>query len=172
MKKLLGTIFIMCFFIGLQAQTTVSGVVTDDSGEPLIGVNILEDGTTNGTITDLDGSYSISVSADATLVFSFTGMTTANEVVAGRTTINLVMETASELLDEVIVSALGFSVKKDETGSTASVVQPADIQRSGETTLLNALGAKASNVQIARSNGDPGAGSTIRIRGANSISGS
>ena len=172
MKKLLGIMIIMCFLISLSAQSTVSGTVTDEVGEALIGVNILEEGTTNGTITDLDGSYFITVQTGATLVFSFTGMTTSTELTDGRPSINVIMAEASELLDEVIVSALGFKVKKDEIGSTAAVVRPEDIQRSGESTLLNSLGAKASNVQISRSNGDPGAGSTIRIRGANSISGS
>lgn len=159
-----------CFF--LSAQVTVSGIVTDGTGEALIGVNILETGTTNGAISDLDGSYSITVSNGATLVYSFTGMKTVTEIVSGRTVINLVMDEDAELLDEVIVSALGFKVKKDQVGSTAAIVKPEDITRSGESTLLNSLGAKASNVQISRSNGDPGAGSTIRIRGANSISGS
>ena len=148
----------------VHAQINVSGIVVDGRGDPLIGVNIIEEGTTNGTISDLDGSYSLTAGADAVLVFSFTGMKTVNEIVAGRTTINVTLEEDAELLDEVIVSALGFKVKKDETGSTAAVVKPEDITRSGESTLLNSLGAKASNVQISRSNGDPGAGSTIRIR--------
>jgi len=172
MKKLfISIVFLLCT-AGLMAQTTVTGVVTDATGEALIGVNILESGTTNGAISDLDGSYSITVSDGATLVFSFTGMRTVTEAVSGRSTVDLIMEEDAALLDEVIVSALGFKVKKDETGSTAAVVRPEDITRSGESTLLNSLGAKASNVQISRSNGDPGAGSTIRIRGANSISGS
>ena len=156
----------------LNAQINVSGVVLDEQGSPLIGVNILEQGTANGTISDIDGSYSIGVANGATLIFSFTGMSSVTEAVAGRTNIDVTMQEDAELLDEVIVSAIGFKVKKDESGSTASVVKPDDIYRSGETTLLNSLGAKASNVQINRSNGDPGAGSTIRIRGANSISGS
>lgn len=172
MKKL----FLLASMLGLAftiyGQNSVSGVVTDATGSPLIGVNILEAGTSNGTITDLDGSYSVSVANGATLVYSFTGMKTLDVVVDGRSDIDIIMEEDAELLDEVIVSALGFKVKKDEVGSTTSVVKPDDIYRSGESTLLNSLGAKASNVQIARSNGDPGAGSTIRIRGANSISGS
>jgi len=87
------------------------------------------------------------------------------------TSYDIILVEDSKLLDEVVVTALGFKVNKDEIGSTASIITPADIQRSGESTLLNSLGAKASNVQISRSNGDPGAGSTIRIRGANTISG-
>ena len=172
MKKLLTTAALLLLSYFLVGQATVSGVVTDPSGGPLIGVNIVELGTSNGTITDIDGSYEISVGSDASLVFSFTGMRTVTQEVGGRSSIDIILEEDSELLDEVIVTALGFRVKKDETGSTASVVQPEDIYRSGESTLLNALGAKASSVQISRSNGDPGAGSTIRIRGANTISGS
>lgn len=156
----------------MTAQVTISGTVTDDYGESLIGVNILEEGTSSGTITDIDGNYTITVAEGANLIFSYTGMRDQTVIVDGRSSINLTMEEASELLDEVIVSALGFKVKKDETGSTASVVNPEDISRSGESTLLNSLGAKASSVQISRSNGDPGAGSTIRIRGANTITGS
>ncbi len=172
MKRLLVSLFFSSLTLVLGAQVSVSGIVTDQTGSPLIGVNILESGTSNGTISDIDGSYSITVANGATLTFSFTGMKTIDELVAGRTSIDVIMAEDAALLDEVIVSALGFKVKKDETGSTASVVKPDDIYRSGENTLLNSLGAKASNVQISRSNGDPGAGATIRIRGANSISGS
>ena len=174
MKKLSLLLVCMawCCMSTLIAQQTISGTVTDSNGEAMIGVNILEDGTTNGTITDIDGSYSLTVADGATLVFSFTGMTTVSEVVNGRSTIDLIMSEASELIDEVIVTALGFEVKKDNTGTTAANVRPEDIGRSGEVNLLNALGGKASSVQIARTNGDPGAGSTIRIRGANSVLGS
>ena len=99
----------------LVAQQTVTGTVTDSNGEAMIGVNILEDGTTNGTITDLDGTYNLSVANGATIVFSFTGMITTTEAVNGRSTIDLVMSEASELIDEVIVTALGFEVKKDNS---------------------------------------------------------
>lgn len=154
------------------SQSTISGTITDRSGESLIGVNILEAGTTNGTITDLDGYFSLQVTEGAALEVSYTGMKSQTVSTLGMSELKIKMLDDSQLLDEVIVTALGFKVNKDETGSTASIVTPADITRSGEATLLNSLGAKASNVQISRSNGDPGAGSTIRIRGANSISGS
>lgn len=166
----------LCLFIGtssLFAQITVSGTVVDTDGETLIGVNILEKGTVNGTITDIDGTYTLNVTGESSVLeFSYTGFSNQLVTVGAQTLIDVQMTESSELLDEVIVSALGFEVKKDQTGTTASNVNPEDIGRSGESTLLNSLGAKASNVQISRSNGDPGAGSTIRIRGANSISGS
>ena len=172
--KRLSTLWALLFIsvMGI-AQTTVSGVMTDEDGEPLIGVNILEEGTTNGTITDIDGSYSIDVAgSESVLVYSFTGMQTIRMVVGTQSTISLDMAQDAELLEEVFVTALGFEVKKDESGSTAANINPGDVVRSGEANLLNSLGAKASNVIISRTNGDPGAGSTIRIRGANSIEGS
>ena len=156
----------------LSAQT-ITGTITDEDGEPLIGVNIVESGTTNGAVTDFDGGYSITLqSAGATLIFSYTGYETVTRPTDGVTTIDLIMNTDVAVLDEVVVSALGFTQKKDEVGSTSSTVETADVVRSGEVSILNALGGKASNVQISRANGDPGAGTTIRIRGANTITGS
>ena len=168
------------FFLSLMlstcvawAQRSVSGQVVDEQNQPLIGVNILIQGTTTGTITDVDGNYSLQVpDNNATLVYSSIGYVTQTLVVGSRSTINLTMAEDIEQLQEVVVSALGFKQQKDQMGSTFSQVKTDDITRSGETLLLNSLAGKASNVQISATNGDPGAGTTIRIRGANTISGS
>lgn len=158
--------------VGLSAQTSVSGVVTDNSGEPLIGVNILIEGTTTGTVSDLDGNFTLDVPGpESVLKFSYTGYATTSELVGTRATINVILLEDIGVLDEVVVTALGFTQKRDEMGATATNINPDDVSRSGEANLINALGAKASNVRINRSNGDPGAGSTIRIRGANTIQG-
>ena len=143
MKKLLITKALVLLSFCLVGQASISGVVTDPSGSPLIGVNIVELGTSNGTISDIDGSYQISVGPNASLVFSFTGMRTVTEEVGTRSTIDIILEEDSELLVEVIVTALGFRVKKDETGSTASVVQPEDIYRSGEIYIVECIGSKS-----------------------------
>lgn len=172
MKRLLPILFLVMQIGFVYSQVDVSGTITDSDGEPLIGVNILEKGTSNGTVTDFEGKYFITVGDDADLVYSYTGMNSITESVSGRNIIDIILQENSQLLDEVVVTALGYEVKKDEQGSTSATVNPEDITRSGEVNLLNSLGAKASNVQIARSNGDPGAGSSISIRGANSISGS
>jgi TonB-linked SusC/RagA family outer membrane protein len=173
MKKLFSLLSFCCLIIGsTYAQKTISGTITDPNGQPLIGVNIMEEGTVNGTITDIDGSYQLTVSEDANLVYSYTGMKSQKVAVASTTNYSVTLVEDSQLIDEIVVTALGFTQKKDETGSTSVSVDPANIQRSGEVNLLNSLGAKASNVQINRSNGDPGAGSTIKIRGANTITGS
>ncbi|MEM7105805.1 MAG: SusC/RagA family TonB-linked outer membrane protein [Bacteroidota bacterium] len=169
-------LFFCCLFgfsISMMAQKTVSGVVSEENGEPLIGVSVIESGTTNGTVTDLNGEYTLEVAgSSSTIEFRFTGYATVTEVVGDRSNINATMSEDVEILDEVVVSALGFKQIRDEMGSTASKVDPDDIRRSGEANFLNSLGAKASNVQISRSNGDPGAGSTIKIRGSNTITGS
>lgn len=155
------------------AQQTVTGTVTDTEGEPLVGVNIQEQGTTNGTSTDVNGTYEIEMnSSGSTLIFSYIGFENQLIEVGEQMRIDVVLSESALLMKDVVVSALGFQQNKDEMGSTSSSIDPDDITRSGETTLLNSLGAKASNVKISRSNGDPGAGSTIRIRGANTIGGS
>ena len=165
----------MCLFAGVSAwgQRAVSGTVTDKSGEPLIAVNVVVQGTTTGTVTDLDGKYSVQVSgADAVLEFTFVGYITIRETVGARNVIDVTLEEDAEVLDEVVVSALGFAQKKDQMGATYSTVNSQDVVRSGETGVINGLGGKAAGVRIARSNGDPGAGSVIQIRGANTITGS
>lgn len=160
------------FAFGVKAQQTISGTITDATGESLIGVNVIIQGTTSGTTSDMDGKYSISVNSGDVLVFSFIGYVAQNITVGNQTKIDVVMQEDVSQLEEIVISALGFEQKRDELGSTASVVQSEDMVRSGESMLLNSLGARASNVQIQRANGDPGAGTTIRIRGANTISGS
>jgi len=172
-KFTLSLFFLLSVSMSLMAQQTVSGKIIDSDGEPMIGVNILEVGTSNGTITDFDGLYSITVAGPtAVLDISYTGYESISETVGARTTIDIRLKDDVAVLEQVVVSALGFKEKKDKLGSTASIVNTEDIVRSGEANFLNSLGAKASNVQISRANGDPGAGTTVRIRGANSISGS
>ncbi len=155
-----------------SAQVTVTGTITDQSGETLIGVSVLESGTSNGTTTDLDGKYSLKVQdQNSTLVFSYAGMKTQNVEIGGRSAINIIMGENTEILGEIVVTALGFKEKKDEMGASSTSINTDAVVRSGEAGVITALAGKASNVRISQSNGDPGAGSTIRIRGANTISG-
>ncbi|MFZ1809375.1 MAG: SusC/RagA family TonB-linked outer membrane protein [Cyclobacteriaceae bacterium] len=166
------TVALLLFGLSAFAQQTVTGRVTDANGEALIGVNVIERGTSNGTITDVSGNFSMQVESSATLLFSFIGYTSASEAVGARSVINVNLEEDVTQLSEIVVSALGFEQNKDKIGSTSAVVKAEDVARSGETGLLNGMAGKAAGVRIARSNGDPGAGSTIQIRGANTITGS
>jgi len=172
-KKLLLAFLLLGVGVVLHAQQLVSGTIVDSDGESMIGVNIIEAGTTNGTITDFDGKYELTVAGPSSVLeISYTGFENMTMAVGSNAVLDITLSEDVAVLDEVVVSALGFIQKKDEIGSTSSNVKREDIARSGEVSILNALGGKASNVQISRSNGDPGAGTTIRIRGANTITGS
>jgi TonB-linked SusC/RagA family outer membrane protein len=155
-----------------QNSLTVSGTVSDPDGETLIGVTILEEGTSNGTITNIDGEYKLTLTQEnAVLIFSYAGFKKVKINTNGRTTINVKMEMDIEELDQVVVTALGFKEDKDELGYANSKIETENVTRSGETTLLNGMAGKASGVRISRSSGDPGSGSFIQIRGLSTING-
>lgn len=169
------TLLLLCLIASswsLWAQRTITGKITDaDSGEPLIGASVLIVGTTTGTVTDFEGNYSIQISDEAKeFEVSYTGYAAITIPITNANVLDIEL-TAGELLGEVVVSALGFVQRKDELGSTASVVGSDDVVRSGETGVINGLSGKAAGVRIIRANGDPGAGSNIQIRGANTIKG-
>jgi len=151
-----------------QQQKTVTGKITDSGEMPLPGVAVLVKGTTNGTITDFDGNYSISnISEDAILVFSFVGMRTQEISVAGKTTIDLVLEEETIGLDEVVAVGYGVQKKSVVTGAISSVKAEEMMTRS-DTRPEQALQGKTSGVQVVSTSGAPGAGMKIRIRGYSS----
>lgn len=163
---------ILCL-IGLQSvfaqSREVSGVVTSaDDGLSIPGVSVIVKGTTIGTSTDFDGKYTISVPADGkTLVFSFVGMK-ETEVVISSNTINLVMESESIGMDEVIVVAYGTSTKGSFTGS-AAVVGAEVLEKRQVSNVSQALSGSVAGVQVLSNNGQPGAEATVRVRGVGSI---
>ncbi|MEN8125985.1 MAG: SusC/RagA family TonB-linked outer membrane protein [Bacteroidota bacterium] len=157
----------------LQQKLLVTGSVLDKDGVPLPGASIIEKGTNNGVTTDFDGLFSIDVIDDkAILHVSYLGYTTQEIPVGSRSVINITLQLDAEALDEVVVTALGFTADKRTLGITSSKIDAEEAMQSGETGVINSLSGKASGVKISRSNGDPGAGSSIQIRGANTISGS
>ncbi len=164
--------------IGLCFSTTfaqvVKGKVTDEEGRPLVGATISVKGSTSGTFSDEQGNYQITIqdADNAELTYTFIGYKVLVESVNGRTEINVQLSRDIKTLDEVVISAIGLEQNGDNIGSTVSKVSSDDVVRSGESLLLNGMAGKASNLRIARSNGEPGAGTTIQIRGANTITGS
>lgn len=150
---------------GLVAQTAISGTVTAaDTGEPLIGVNILVEGTSTGTITDLDGRFSLNVPSDESrLVFSYVGYQTISLSLNGQTQLQVVLEN-NNILDEVVVVGYGVQRKSDLTGSIASL-DAEDIQRIPSGNVEQALQGKIAGVQVTPASGRPGAGAIVRIRG-------
>ena len=153
-------------------EQTIRGTVTDgDNNEPLPGVNVLARGTTNGTVTDIDGRYSITVSDEVTtLVFSSIGFVTQEVPINGRSEINLTMSADVQSLSEVVVVGYGTVKKSDITGSVASI-DGQDIKEIPITSLDQGLQGRAAGVQVTQSSGQPGSVATIRIRGGNSLQG-
>ena len=153
-------------------QKTITGKVTDASGQPLPGVTILIKGTNSGIITDLDGKFNLSdVPANATLVFSFVGMKAQEILVTGKSTINLVMEEDAIGIEEVVAIGYGTVKKSDLTGSLSSVKNE-DINAIPATNVLQALSGRAPGVQVLQNTGAPGGTISVRIRGTNSVQGS
>lgn len=154
----------------VEGQKTVTGTVTDQDGIPLIGVNILEKGTSNGTTTSIDGTYELTVQGETSiLTFSYIGMQTIEKVVGNSTVMDIDMEEDARLLEEVVVTALGIEENKDNLGYASSNVNGEKLVQSGEPTVLNSLSGKSSGVRISRNSGDPGAGAYIQIRGLSTI---
>ncbi len=161
---------LMSFSTIVQGQT-ITGVVKDAEGLELIGVNIMQKGTTNGTVTDIDGSYSLNlVDGEKTLTYSYIGYETVTEEVGTRTMINLTMQSGTTL-DEMVVVGYGTQKKSDLTGSVATV-SAEDITQAPTARVDQALQGRAAGVQVTQTSGAPGAGTVIRVRGGNSITGS
>jgi TonB-dependent starch-binding outer membrane protein SusC len=151
------------------AQTRVTGKVTSgDDGSALPGVSILEKGTTNGTVTDVNGSYSINTGENAVLVFSFVGFTTQEVPVAGRSAIDITLAGDVTALTEVVVIGYGELQKKDVTGSIVAI-DTKDFNRGVIASPQDLLVGKVAGLQVTSNNGAPGSGSTIRIRGGSSL---
>lgn len=153
----------------LAQEKTVTGTVTDALGEPLIGVSILIQGTNTGTVTDLDGHYSISATPENILEFSYVGMVKQIIKVGNQSVINVVLKDDSQMLGETVVIGYGSAKKRDLTGSITNI-KGSEIANKPAANPLSSLQGKVAGVQIVNS-GQAGADPEIRIRGTNSING-
>ncbi|WP_299119314.1 TonB-dependent receptor [uncultured Winogradskyella sp.] len=156
-------------FVAMSNAQLVTGKVTAE-GLPLPGASVIIKGTTTGTETDFDGNYSIQASSESTLVFSYVGYTSIEVVVGNQSVINVTLEPDSSL-DEVVIIGYGTQRKSDLTGSVSSV-SAQDVADVPVSRVDQALQGRAAGVQVTQTSGAPGAGTAIRVRGGNSITGS
>lgn len=152
------------------AQQSVTGNVTDADGESLIGVNILEDGTSNGTVTDFDGNYSLSVANGATLTFSYTGYTDQAISVGVQTIINVTLE-EGVALDEIVVTALGISREKKSLSYSAQNAGVEALKEARPLNVLDALSGNVAGISVGRAGSGVGSKSKVILRGNRSIAG-
>ncbi len=154
----------------ITQQKKVTGVVMDKAGVPIIGANVLVKGTTNGTITDMDGHFSLEAPTNATLQISYIGYRTQDVVVGNQNSLSVRLLEDTEALDEVVVVAYGTQKARSVTGSVSRLKEEemADIP---VANMAYKMQGKMPGVQITQANGEPNAGMAIRIRGAASING-
>ena len=177
-KQKINSLFRICLVLALlglfinqsHAQNkTITGVVKDQTGEPLIGVNVMEKGTTNGTITDVDGKYSVTVTSQAPVfVFSYIGYLTQEIPVSGKQVVNVTMQEDTEELDEVVVIGYGTAKKKDLTGAISSVKTEV-LEKESPRSIQDLLRANAAGLSIGMSTNAAGT-ANVQIRGKNTLS--
>ena len=149
----------------VQQVKTITGTVVDSSGIPVIGANILEKGTTNGVITDIDGNFSLNISAGAILQVSYIGYVSQEITVDNQTSLQIVLKEDTETLEEVVVVGYGVQKKKLVTGATVQV-KGDNIQKLNTSNALGALQSQTPGVNIVAASGQPGEGYKVNIRGA------
>ena len=173
LRRLFGLLFLLCFLpLTVWAQSlAIKGVVYDSTGEPIIGASVLEKGTTNGIITDLDGNFSLQVKKGAVLVVSFIGYKTQEVVVNSVQSLKITLLEDAKALDEVVVIGYGTARRSDVTGSIASV-QSDKLREVPATNITYALQSRIAGVDMSQTSSKPGANMQIRIRGTRSLNAS
>jgi len=173
--KLNGILTLLLAFVvhvSFAQDKTISGTVTDSDGLPLPGVNIVVEGTSNGTQTDFDGNYSISASVGQTLSFTYIGQKEVKRTVGASDTINVQMEEDAQALEEVVVTAQGIKREKKALGYAVTSVGQEQLENRTEGDVARVLAGKAAGVQITAAGGASGSGTNVTIRGLSSFSGS
>ncbi len=153
-------------------EKTISGTISDNSGLPLPGVNIIVKGTSNGTQSDFDGNYTVNANVGQTIVFSYVGfITTERAVTAATNSVSLQMEEDAAVLEEVVVTALGIKKEKKALGYAISSIKEEEIANNPESDLTRVLQGKTAGINITTQNGLSGSANKVVIRGMNSFSG-
>lgn len=169
MKKIYLLLIVMMCMPMAWASVTVTGKVSSAAdGEPVIGASVVEKGTSNGTITDFDGNYTITVADKATLVYSYVGMTTVEQRVSG-STMNVKLKDDAIAMEEVVVTAMGIVQEKKRMNFAVQNVKSEDLTAGKSANFVNALQGQIAGVAVTNGSGSPNAGSQIIIRGITSI---
>lgn len=164
-QTIFALLFLLSSFAGFAQELSVKGVVTSaDDGQPIPGATVVVKGKSTGITTNLDGAYTLKVPGNATLIFSFVGLKSQEVAVNNRTTINVALESTTEAIEEVVVVGYGTQKKSVVTGAISSV-KAKDLEKVAPGRVDQALQGRVSGVTVAANSGQPGASSTIRVRG-------
>jgi TonB-linked SusC/RagA family outer membrane protein len=171
-KKLLFIVLVVGFVPVLAQTQTVSGVVTDtDDASTLVGVSVVVQGTTQGTLTDIDGKYTIKATSKDILVFSFIGMETQNIAVRSNSILNVSLQNDENQLNEIVVTALGIKREEKTLSYAQQTVSSEELVRTRDPNFMNSLAGKAAGVEIKKSSSGAGGSTKVVLRGNKSLSG-
>jgi len=170
LQGFLTLLLVLVVQIGFAQEKTVSGTVLDEDGLPLPGVNVIEQGTSNGTQTNFDGEYSISVEDGDVIVFSYVGFTTKNVTVGAANTYNVTLGSDAAALDEVVIVGYGTATKQSFTG-TATTISAENLDVKSYSNITQSLAGEVAGVNVINTSGQPGTEATVRIRGFGSVNG-
>ena len=167
----------ICLFVSVdvaaKGQVRISGRILDSSGNPVVGVAVIEKGTANGTISDSEGNYTLTVEgSDAVLTFSCLGYIGQDQTTGNRSQINVTMQEDTLNINEVIVTGYGQTVTKDKLTAAISKVSSEVLERGAHSNVLQALSGSVTGTRISTTTGQPGSSPSIVIRGAVPLSGS
>ena len=172
MKKTKLLFLTLLSFVSLVIQAQqVSGVVLDENNDPIPGVNVIIEGTPNGTTTDFDGNFSISANQGDRIIFSYLGYAT-QIITADGDLMSIVLLPDATQLDEIVITGLGSSIKRSNLANAVATVSPEQlVGKTNQSTIDGALYGKVTGVNITASSGAPGGGFALRLRGISSING-
>lgn len=169
-RRVMLTLFALILSVSLYAQKQFKGTVVDESDLPLIGATVAIEGSSGGTITDMDGNFIIKVKKGAKITFSYVGYKSRTLTYQGQNNVTVKLEPDSKLIDEVVVVGYSSMKKTDLTGSIASVA-PEDLQGFKSSSIAGALSGQVAGVQVIQSDGAPGSSFNINIRGVGTLTG-
>lgn len=171
LSRLLTVLCTLLFSAGISwaQDITVSGKVTDKTGEPVVGAFVFIQGTQTGASTDVDGLYKITAPANGTLVFSCMGYLDQEVAITRRSKVDVILDDNAEMLEETVVTALGIKKERKALGYSVTEVGAEEILKNKQTNVVNSLAGKVAGVNVTQSGGGAGAGSAIIIRGGNSV---
>ena len=168
-KNIILLLFFILVYSGITAQIKISGIVLDQDNFPLIGASVLEKGTTNGVITDIDGAFSFSVSSkEAILVISYIGLTPKEIPVNDQTEFNISLAEDATVFEEVVVIGYGTQKRSNISGSVG-VVTAEEITETPVLRVEQALQGRTAGIQVTQNSGSPGSALTVRVRGTGTI---
>ena len=164
------TLLTLILSVSLYAQKTLNGTVVDEADMPLIGATVAVEGTSGGTITDIDGNFTIKVKKGAVIKFSYVGYKDRKLTYQGQNNVTVKLEPDAKVIDEVVVVGYSSMKKTDLTGSIASVAAE-DLKGFKSSSIAGALGGQVAGVQVVQADGAPGSGFSINIRGVGTLTG-